>query len=145
MSCGRQELLALRGRLGLRPVLGGVRIAHRFSFLCCGIFRLRPVSFVRNVASFSGLSILECLFGFLLRLFTKRLIYELPNWWNTYPCCKSSCWILRCSFILYNRPQCHKTSSTSFALVLQSLPARTLYLLNMTLWWDVSTRKNPHK
>ena len=39
-------------------------------FLCCVVFfvSLRPVSCVPNVASFSGLSIIDCPFGFFLRL-----------------------------------------------------------------------------
>ena len=31
----RQELLALRGRLGSPLIVGGVHVAHLFSFLCC--------------------------------------------------------------------------------------------------------------
>jgi len=44
-------------------VLDGVRVAHLFSFLRCVFYFvcLRPVSCVPNVASFSGLSILDCL------------------------------------------------------------------------------------
>jgi len=48
-----QELLILREHLGSPPDCGGVRVAHRFSFLCCVFFSfvwLRPVSFVPNVA-----------------------------------------------------------------------------------------------
>jgi len=67
VSYKRQELLALRGRLGSSPVFGGVRVAHHFSFLCC-VFCfvcLRPVSCVPYIVSFSGLSILDYPFGFL--------------------------------------------------------------------------------
>ena len=35
ISCWRQGLLAIRGRLGSPPVFGVVRVAHHFSFLCC--------------------------------------------------------------------------------------------------------------
>ena len=42
---------------------GEVRVAHLLSFLCCVC--LRSVSCVPNVASVSGLSILDCPFGFL--------------------------------------------------------------------------------
>ena len=48
---------------------GGVHVGHRSSFLCCVVFLcfvyLRSVSCVPNVASFSGLSVLDCHFGFL--------------------------------------------------------------------------------
>ena len=39
--------------------------------LCCGFLSPRLVSCVSNVASFSGLSIIICPFGFLWRLFTQ--------------------------------------------------------------------------
>ena len=54
------------------PVFGGVRVAHRFSFLWC-IFCfvcLRPVFCVLNVACYSGLSIFDGAFGFLFHLLT---------------------------------------------------------------------------
>ena len=61
MSYKKQELLALREHLGLSLVFGGTHVAHLISFLCCvicfGFFCRRPVSFVSNVASVSGLSI----------------------------------------------------------------------------------------
>jgi hypothetical protein len=62
-----QELLTIREHLGLHPVFGGVVAAHLFSFLCCGfcLVCLRPVSCTPNVASVSGLSILDYSFGFL--------------------------------------------------------------------------------
>ena len=64
MSYKRHELLAIRRRLGLPPVFGGVRFAHLFSFLCCVILVwLRPMPCVPNVASVTGLSILDCPFG----------------------------------------------------------------------------------
>ena len=49
------------------PVFGKARIAHLFSFLCCVFVfvGLRHVLCLPNVASFSGLSIHDCLFGFL--------------------------------------------------------------------------------
>ena len=55
------------GRLGSPPGFGGVRAAHLFNFLCYGFCFdfLRPVSSVPNVASFSGLPILDYSFGFL--------------------------------------------------------------------------------
>ena len=38
-------------------------------FVCLFFFYLRPVACVPNVASSSGLAILDCLFGFLYPLF----------------------------------------------------------------------------
>ena len=59
MSYKKQELLALREHLGLSLVFGGIHVVHLISFLCCVICFAcrRPVSFVSNVASVSGLSI----------------------------------------------------------------------------------------
>ena len=54
VSYKRQELLALCGCMGSPTVFGGVRVAHRSSFLCC-VFQfvcLRPVSCVPNVCQF---------------------------------------------------------------------------------------------
>ena len=51
----RQEPLKLLWPLGSPPIFGGVRVAHRFSFLC--FVCLRHVSCVPNVASISGLSL----------------------------------------------------------------------------------------
>jgi len=51
-----------------------------YSFLCniiCFVC-LRPVSYVPNVVSVSGLSILDCPFGFLKRLFTEGLRFPPP-------------------------------------------------------------------
>jgi len=39
-----------------------------------------PVSFVPNVACVSGLSILDCLFNFLQRLFPRHILYKI--YWN---------------------------------------------------------------
>jgi hypothetical protein len=65
----RQELLIFRKHMGSPPVFGGVCVAHLFSLLCCVAFLcfayFNPVSCVPNVASISGLSILDCTFGFL--------------------------------------------------------------------------------
>ena len=46
-------------------MFGGVHLAHLFIFLCCVFVfvSLRPMSCVTNVASVSGLSIVECPFG----------------------------------------------------------------------------------
>ena len=60
------KMQELHKHLGSPPVLSGVHVADLFSFLCC-VFCfvcLHPVSCVPNVASFSGLSILDCLIGF---------------------------------------------------------------------------------
>ena len=61
MSRERQELLALRRRLCSPLVFGGIRVAHRFSFLCCVFCFVcpRPVSCAPNDDSVSGLSILD--------------------------------------------------------------------------------------
>ena len=62
------KMLVLRGSLASAPVVGGVRVANFVSFLYCVSFCLvclRPVSCVPIVANFSGLSILDCPFGFL--------------------------------------------------------------------------------
>ena len=59
-----------REHLWLPPVFDGVRVAHRFSFLCCVVSLcfvcLLPVSRVLKVACVSGLSILGCHFRFSL-------------------------------------------------------------------------------
>jgi len=67
VSYKMQELSTLREHLGSPPVFDSVCVAHLFSFLCCVIcfVYLRPVSYVLNVASVSGLSILKCPFVFL--------------------------------------------------------------------------------
>ena len=63
----RQEVPVIRGSLGSPAGFGGVCVAHRFSFLCCVYFCsfvfIRAVSCVPNVASFSGLSTLDCSFS----------------------------------------------------------------------------------
>jgi len=64
VSIKKQEMLTLCEHLGSPPVFGGVLVAHLFSFLCV-VYFLRPVSCVPNVASVSGLSILDCSFGFI--------------------------------------------------------------------------------
>ena len=91
VSYKRQKLLSLRGRLGSPPGFVGVCIDHLFSFLCrnFSFVRLRPVypmlsvsldypfliapslfssssPRVPNVASVSGLPILDCPIAFLL-------------------------------------------------------------------------------
>ena len=62
VSYKKQERLTLREHLGSPPVFGGVSVPHLFSILCCVVFLcficLHPVSYVPNVASFSGLFIL---------------------------------------------------------------------------------------
>jgi hypothetical protein len=67
VSCGRRELLSLRGRLGSPPIFAWIRVGQLFSFLCFVflVCCLRPVSSVPNVASFSGLSVIDSHFGFL--------------------------------------------------------------------------------
>jgi hypothetical protein len=73
VSRERQELLALHRRLCSPLVF--VRVAHRFSFLCCVFCFVcpRPVSCAPNDDSVSGLSILDCPFGFLYVYLTHVL------------------------------------------------------------------------
>jgi len=75
VSYKRQKLLDIRRCLCLPTDFGGVRVAHLLSFMRC-VFCfvcLRLVSCAPNVASFSGLSILDCLFVFFSNAYS---IYE---------------------------------------------------------------------
>ena len=69
MSYKSQELLTHLKYLSSVQVVGSVSVAHLFSFLCCVVFFsfvcLGPVSYVPNVASISGMSVLDCSFSFL--------------------------------------------------------------------------------
>jgi hypothetical protein len=56
--------------LGSSPVFGVIRVAH---FLVFCVVCLPLVPCVSNVASFSGLSIIDFLFGFLERLCSTTL------------------------------------------------------------------------
>jgi hypothetical protein len=62
VSYKKQERLTLRENMGSPPVIGGVSVPHLFIILCWVVFLcficLHPVSYVPNVASFSGLFIL---------------------------------------------------------------------------------------
>jgi hypothetical protein len=62
VSYKKQERLTLREHMGSPPVFGGVSVPHLFIILCWVVFLcficLHPVSYVPNVASFSGLFIL---------------------------------------------------------------------------------------
>jgi len=61
----KQEIVTLREHMGsTRFVVGSVLLIF-FSCLCCVFSYLRTVSYVTNVASFSGLCIIDCPFGFL--------------------------------------------------------------------------------
>jgi hypothetical protein len=66
VSCGRRELLSLRGRLGSPPVFAGIRVGQLFIFLGVffPLFVFVSVSFVPNATSFCGLSVLHCHLGF---------------------------------------------------------------------------------
>ena len=59
-----------------------VCVAYLFSFLCCvfSFVCLRPVSCVHYVASFSVLSIIDCPFSFLIRLFTTSFVLTWQYW-----------------------------------------------------------------
>ena len=64
-DCKRQELLTLRENLGSPSDFWRVRSAHLiFSWCCVCVFVCVPFSCLPNVASVSGLSILDCPFGF---------------------------------------------------------------------------------
>jgi hypothetical protein len=67
VSYKKQELVALRGRLGSPSGFGSVSVAHLFIFLCCVFYLvcLRPVALAPHVGSFAGFYILDCPFGFL--------------------------------------------------------------------------------
>jgi hypothetical protein len=64
VSYNRQELLSLPQHMSSPPDFGGVRVAHHFSFLRCVSF-IFVMCLVSSVAIVSGLSILDCRFGFL--------------------------------------------------------------------------------
>ena len=77
----RNELPTLREYLVSPPVFGEVRVVVLLNFLCCVVFcvSLRPVSCVTNVDSVSGLSIIDCPFGFFLRLqILHRISLQYP-------------------------------------------------------------------
>ena len=67
LSYKMHELLTVCEHLGAPPDFGGIRVAPLFRFLCCMFYFvcLRPVSCITNVASVSGLPILDCPFEFL--------------------------------------------------------------------------------
>ena len=66
MSYERKEILTFREHQGSPQILVGfvllIFLVFYVVFFC--FVSIRPVSCVPNVASFSGLSILDCLFGF---------------------------------------------------------------------------------
>jgi hypothetical protein len=70
LESSRKWANGLRDRLSSPLVFFGGRVAYLFSFLYCFVFFVcfvcrRSVSCVFNVASFSGLFILDCPFCFL--------------------------------------------------------------------------------
>jgi hypothetical protein len=75
-------------------VVGGVRVAHLFSFLCCylDLVCLRPLSDMPNVC---GLSILDCpsVFSFLNYCFLIRL-WELCFHENYHTCAKKTHYVI---------------------------------------------------
>jgi hypothetical protein len=87
VSCARQGLLAFRVHLGSPSGFVGT-----FSFLWFFLFVcLRPVFCVPGFVSFFGLSILDCLFGFLWRLFyiqhNSLSVLSIPSHFHiTYTC-----------------------------------------------------------
>jgi hypothetical protein len=66
VSYKKQELFIIHEYLGSPPVIDRVHVAHLFSFLCCVVLLcfVCLVFSVPNVANVSGLSILDCTFGF---------------------------------------------------------------------------------
>jgi len=70
------------------PVFGEVHAAHFFSFLCCVLFLLCFACAVSCVPNFdptvSGLSILDCSFGFLWHLFPKCNRLNITLWSKTF-------------------------------------------------------------
>ena len=66
-------MLTIRAFLSSPTILGGIRVAKLFSFLCCvAVFFLHPLSCVCYLDHFSVYSIIDCLFGFL---------WHFPNSW----------------------------------------------------------------
>lgn len=63
MACVLREAGTFCKRLSPHPDFG---VAHLFTSLCCFVFVCRrPVSCIPTVASVAGLSIRDCLLGFL--------------------------------------------------------------------------------
>jgi hypothetical protein len=70
VSYKKQELLSLREHLGSPLVFwSGQCCSSFYSFLCCVLVVWPHLCLVLNITCFSGLSIFDCPFGFLLRLF----------------------------------------------------------------------------
>jgi hypothetical protein len=72
VSYKREELIILLGRMGSAPFFCEVRVAPLFYVFCvvCFVLFIFALCIVYpNVASYSGLSILNCHFRFLQRLF----------------------------------------------------------------------------
>ena len=96
VSYQKQELFTLREHAGSPPICGGVRVAHRFSFLCC-VFSFacfRPVSCVPNVASVSGFIVHSWLHLRVSLMFIQWNDKAGMNW-N-----KSETWIL-CKLVIF--------------------------------------------
>ena len=75
----RQEMRTIRRHLGLTPFFSVSMLFIFFCVVLCLFFcfvRLRPVFCVPNVASVSGLSILDCPFGFLERLYSMYTLIK---------------------------------------------------------------------
>jgi hypothetical protein len=77
-----RDCLSFAGDWVHRQFLGGVLVAHLFSFMCC-VFRfvcLCPVSCGPNVASFSELFISDCPFVFSNVYWNiKRILMHVPD------------------------------------------------------------------
>ena len=68
ITCGRQGLLVLRCHLDSLPIIWWRLCCSSFLVFCVVFLFGLSLSCVPNVDSFSGLSILDCPFGFLYRL-----------------------------------------------------------------------------
>jgi hypothetical protein len=78
VSYQKQELFTLREHAGSPSICGGIRVAHRFSFLCCVFYFpcFRPVSCVPNVVSVSGFIVYSWL-PLVLFVFVLYLVYPM--------------------------------------------------------------------
>jgi len=86
VSYKRLELFTLREHMGSPLVFDGVRVVRLFRFLCCihCFVCLHHMSCVPNFDSFSGLSILDCPFGFLWHLFASSLpMFSFTHTWQS--------------------------------------------------------------
>ena len=65
----KQSIIMIITPVSFPSFFYGVRIAYSFRFLCCFVLFVFVLCLVPNVACVSGLSIIDCPFGFLEPLF----------------------------------------------------------------------------